>query len=102
MQLLKPKLVVSGGEMDCRFADEPLTNLPPTYCVFDFDNIIAMDETPVYHDMLAGTTLSEKGAKSVVLKTTGHYKYRITLVLTAKTNGEKCKSCVVFPATLLC
>ena len=59
-----------------------------------------MDETPVYH-MLANTTVTEKGAKSVVMKTTGHDKDRITVVFAAKANGEKCKPYIVFPGAKL-
>ena len=64
---------------------------------YDLGSIIAMDETPVFHDMLTNTTVTQKGAKSVVMKTTGHDKNRITVVLAAKANGEKCKPYVVFP-----
>ena len=64
---------------------------------YDLGSIIAMDETPVYHDMLANTTVTQKGAKSVVMKTTGHDKNSITVVLPAKADGEKCKPYVVFP-----
>ena len=41
--------------------------------------IIAMDETAVWHDMLSNTTVTNKGAKSVVLKTSGHEKSWMTL-----------------------
>ena len=35
-------------------------------------NIIAMDETPVWCDMVAETTIDAVGKKSITLKTTGH------------------------------
>ena len=38
----------------------------------DLDCIIAMDETAMWHEMISNTTVTDKGAKSVVLKTTGH------------------------------
>ena len=41
---------------------------------YNLSQIIAMDETAVWHDMISNTTVTEKGAKSVVLKTTGHEK----------------------------
>ena len=47
---------------------------------YDLSQIIAMDETAVWHDMLSNTTVTNKGAKSVVLKTTGHEKSRVTVV----------------------
>ena len=58
---------------------------------YDLGSIIAMDETPVYHDMLASTTVTEKGAKSVVMKSMGHNKNQITVLLTAiYCMGETC------------
>ena len=36
------------------------------------DCIIAMDETTVWHEMISNTTVTDKGAKSVVLKISGH------------------------------
>ena len=68
------------------------------YQLYTNYNIIAMDETPIYHDMLAITTVTEKDAKSVVMKTTGRDENRITAILTVKANGENCKTYVVFPA----
>ena len=37
-------------------------------------NIIAMDETAVWADMVANTTVDDIGTRSVSLKTTGHEK----------------------------
>ena len=56
-----------------------------------------MDETAVWHDMLSNTTVTNKGTKSVVLKTTGHEKSRMTVVLASQANGGKLKPCIVFP-----
>ena len=44
--------------------------------------IVNMDETPVYFDMVQSRTLSERGAKSVDLNTTGNDKMRFTVALT--------------------
>ena len=41
---------------------------------YDLDCIIPMDKTAVWHKMISNTTVTDKGAKSVVLKTTGHEK----------------------------
>ena len=41
---------------------------------YDLDCIIAMNETAVWREMISNTTVTDKGAKSVVLKTTGHEK----------------------------
>ena len=64
---------------------------------YDLDYIIAMDETAVWYEMISNTTVADKGAKSVVLKTTGHEKSKVTVTLTAKANGDKLKPYIVFP-----
>ena len=55
-----------------------------------------MDESAVWFDMLAGTTVNEKGAGSVSVKTTGHETSRCTVILTANGSGTKLKPYVVF------
>ena len=69
---------------------------------YDLDCIIAMDETAVWHEMISKTTVSvtNKGAKCVVLKTTGHEKSKVTVTLAAKANGDKLKPYIVFPGHL--
>jgi hypothetical protein len=39
------------------------------------------DETPVFFDMPANATVDTKGSKLVLVKTTGHEKLRITVML---------------------
>ena len=56
-----------------------------------------MDETAVWHEMISSTTVTEKGAKSVVLKTTAHEKSKVIVTLAAKANGDKLKPYIVFP-----
>ncbi|KAG1968293.1 pogo transposable element with KRAB domain [Pimephales promelas] len=56
-------------------------------------NIIAMDETVVWFDMVGSTTVDAKG---VSLKTTIHEKSHLTVVLSAKADGTKLKPYVVF------
>ena len=46
---------------------------------YDLDCIIAMDETAVWHEMISNTTVTDKGAKYVVLKTTDHEKSEVTV-----------------------
>ena len=41
-------------------------------------DIIAIDETPVWIDMLSDTTIDATGTKSVTVKTTGHEKSRVS------------------------
>ena len=52
--------------------------------------------------MISNTIVRDKGAKSVVLKMTGHEKSKVTVTLanvtlTAKANGDKLKPYIVFP-----
>ena len=47
--------------------------------------------------MISNTTVTDKEAKSVVLKTTGHQKSKVTVTLPAKANGDKLKPYIVFP-----
>ena len=65
---------------------------------FQFNNssIIAMDETPVWSDMVSTTTVDKSGTKDVPLKTTGHEKVRVSVCLAARGDGTKLKPFVVF------
>ena len=42
--------------------------------------VYAVDEAPVWQDMVGSTTISRKGSKDVVLKSTGHEKARVLYV----------------------
>jgi hypothetical protein len=46
-------------------------------------------KTPVFFDMPANTTVHTKGLKSVLVKTTGLEKLRITVMLSAMSDGRK-------------
>ena len=59
-------------------------------------NIIAMDETAVWKDMLSSTTVAKVGSKSVSIKTTGPEKEKVTVCLAAKVDGTKLKPFIVF------
>ena len=59
-------------------------------------HIIAMDETPVWCDMVSETTIDATGKKTITLKTTGHEKSRVSVCLAAKADGTKLKPMVVF------
>ena len=59
-------------------------------------DIIAMDETPVWCDMISETTIDKTGKKSITLKTTGHEKARVSVCLAAKADGTKLKPMVFF------
>ena len=55
-----------------------------------------MDETAVWADMVANTTVDDIGTRSVSLKTTGHEKVRVSVCLSAKADGTKLKPMIVF------
>ena len=59
-------------------------------------NIIAMDETPVWSDMVSETTVDTTGKKTITLKTTRHEKSRVSVSLAAKAGGTKLKPMIVF------
>ena len=60
-------------------------------------NIIALDETPVWSDMVSETTVDKTGKKTMTLKTTGHEKSRVSVCcLAAKADGTKLKPMIVF------
>lgn len=63
---------------------------------YSHSNINAMDETPVWCDMVAETTIDAVGKKSITLKTTGHEKPRVSVCLAAKVDGTKLKHMVIF------
>jgi hypothetical protein len=47
------------------------------------------DETPVFFDMPANTTVDAKGSKSVLVKTTGHEKLIVTVMFSVLADGRK-------------
>ena len=60
-------------------------------------NVFAADETAVWIDPIGRTSITNKGAKEVAVKSTGHEKLRITVMLCAKENGTKCLPFVLLP-----
>ena len=56
---------------------------------YEVENIISMDETTVWADMVCGTTVDKKGSKDIPLKTNGHEKVRVLVCLAAKADGTK-------------
>ena len=59
-------------------------------------DIIAMDETPVWCDMISETTVDTHGKKTITLKSTGHEKAQVSVCLAAKADGTRLKPMVVF------
>ena len=64
---------------------------------YSHSDIIAMDETAVWQDMLSSTTVDNVEEKSIRLKTTGHEKSKVSVCLAAKADGTKLKPFIVFP-----
>lgn len=63
---------------------------------FQASQIIAMDETPVWSDMVSQTTVDGCGKKTITMKSTGHEKSRVSVCLAAKADGTKLKPMIVF------
>ena len=62
---------------------------------YPISNIGNMDETAVYFDMPGNSTLHHKGEKTVIIRTTGHEKDKITVVLAAMADGRKLPPVVI-------
>ena len=63
---------------------------------FKASDIIAMDETPIWADMVSDTTVDITGKKTVTVKTTGPEKSRVSVCLAAKADGTKLPPFIVF------
>lgn len=63
---------------------------------YQASQIIAMDETPVWSDMVSQTTVDASGKKTITIKSTGHEKSRVSVCLAAKADGTKLKPMIVF------
>ena len=63
---------------------------------YPLERIANMDETPMCFDMPQNTTIDTKGAKTILIKTTGHEKTHFTVVLACCADGSKLKPMVIF------
>ena len=63
---------------------------------YDLSQIGNMDETPMTFDLPPNRTVNPSGAKTVMIKTTGHEKTRFTVVLACMADGTKLKPVVIF------
>jgi hypothetical protein len=63
---------------------------------YPLSGIGAMDETPIWLDMAADTTVDHIGSRSVPIKSTGNEKARITVCLAAKADGTKLPPFLIF------
>ena len=62
---------------------------------YEKKNIFNMDETPLYIDMPAATTIDNVGEKSIDVVTSGYEKHRISCVLTISASGALTKTFVI-------
>ena len=62
---------------------------------YPLSHIGNMDETAVYFDMPGNSTLHHKGDKTVIIRTTGHEKETVTVILAAMADGRKLPPVVV-------
>ena len=60
-----------------------------------------MDETPVYLDMPGTKTIDNIGEKTIALKTTGHEKQRVTVMLAGLADGTKLPPVVILKGVRL-
>jgi len=57
----------------------------------NYTYIYAADETAVYLDYSSSLTVENKGVREVPVKTSGHDKFHFTVMLTARSDGFKCR-----------
>lgn len=70
--------------------------IKPCYLGIDPQNVINMDETPLYFDMASATTYDQTGTKDVLIKTTGYEKLRFTVVLSITASGKRLEPMLIF------
>ena len=59
-----------------------------------------MNETAAWYDMVSETTVDKTGRKEISVKFTGHEKLKVSVYLTAKADGTRLKSFIVFGGTM--
>ena len=64
-------------------------------CNFISPWIYAMDETPVWQEIVGTTTVSRVGSQDIVLNSTGNEKAVASVCLAAKADGTKLKPFIV-------
>uniref|UniRef100_A0A0K0DZW9 HTH CENPB-type domain-containing protein n=1 Tax=Strongyloides stercoralis TaxID=6248 RepID=A0A0K0DZW9_STRER len=63
----------------------------------NYQYIFAADETAVYIDFSNSLTVEKRGTREIPVKSTGHDKFHITVMLTARSDGYKCRPFVLLP-----
>ncbi len=62
---------------------------------YPYGFVYACDETAVWLDPTGSQTVAQVGDKGVPVRTTGHEKMRLTVMLCARENGTKCQPMVL-------
>ena len=70
-------------------------------CACAMSEIGNMDETPMYFDMPGNTSVDFVGNKTIIIKTTGHEKKHLTVVLACLADETKLKPMVIFKRTTM-
>ena len=63
---------------------------------FDFRDMINMDETPMYFDLVPQHTIDKIGSRSVLIRSTGSEKRHVTVVLAVSAAGDVLPPMIVF------
>ena len=68
---------------------------------FETGQLGNMDEVPLMFDVPSNKTVDVKGAKTIMIKTSGNEKMRYTVVLVCSTDGKKLPSLLIFKRKML-
>lgn len=63
-------------------------------------SVIALDETAVWFNVLAESTIGKTGKKDILFKTTRHEKEKVSVCLTGKANAMYLKPFIIFGGTM--
>ena len=97
--LLRHNLVSCRPTTTCQKEPEEYAKKIVEYLLFveqrrrtsNYTYIYAAEETVVYLDYSSSLTLENKGVREVPMKTSGHDKLHVTVMLTARSDGFKCQ-----------
>ena len=67
---------------------------------YELAQIIAMDETPVWSEMVSATIIDATGKKAITVKSTDHENSRVLVCLANKFDGAKLKPMIAFRGTV--
>ena len=77
---------------------------PPEACAEKIINFLCYvrhirrcDETAIWYNAMANSTVADKGSKEVSVRSTGHTKNRLTVFLSAKCDGTMLKPYILLP-----